>query len=416
MTLYYLPLESYEDRYTMQWTAPKTGWLEKNWIKARIDYERIDSLANTCRSPESGGTVTTGVVLNPTLRTKHCFAQVSQIIEQVMSGAITNKDVIYWDDFWHPGIEALPYTFQQVLGPKEHWPKCYAFLHAQSVDEYDFTYPMRNWMRCYELGQVEWMTGVFVDCPSLKSLLVHELLVPQNKVHVVGLPFDVEEVMSRMPANYQFAMRSSTQETPIPTRKNQVVFSSRWDKEKDPMFFLRVAEAVLKSVPKLAPTFVVTTSAPKLRSNDSGLITALQAVMERNPGRVVLRENQSKEDYYATLAESKVQFNCSDQDWVSYTLLEGSAAGCVPVYPWFRSFPETLLRRREFMYCKGEVCEAANHVAKVLLRNDLWTRNEIEKRSWIHNRFNNTWARMLWHMGYNVMPQNDPFVAEEWGM
>ena len=33
---------------------------------------------------------------------------------------------------------------------------------AQSVDEYDFTYNMKNWMRHYELGLDERLSGIFV--------------------------------------------------------------------------------------------------------------------------------------------------------------------------------------------------------------------------------------------------------------
>ncbi len=48
----------------------------------------------------------------------------------------------------------------------------------------------------------------------------------------------------------------------------------------------------------------------------------------------------TKQNYYQILDESKVQFNCADQDWVSFTLLEAVTFGCHPVYPDFRSFPE----------------------------------------------------------------------------
>jgi len=44
--LYYCPLETYKERYTMQWAAPKTGWLERNWIAHKIPYTRIDSILN----------------------------------------------------------------------------------------------------------------------------------------------------------------------------------------------------------------------------------------------------------------------------------------------------------------------------------------------------------------------------------
>ena len=59
------------------------------------------------------------------------------------------------------------------------------------------------------------------------------------------------------------------------------------------------------------------------------------------------------------LSQSKVQFNCALQDWVSFTLLEALTFGCAPLYPMHRSFPETLQFAEDYLYAPFSL-ESAN--------------------------------------------------------
>src|SRR5262245_22945531 len=120
--LFYLPLESYQERYTSQLAAPKTGWLERNWIKAKIPYHRMDGYDVTATQ------INSGVVLDAPRRCKYAMSQIDQLIRLAELEQINDGDKIYFDDFWHPGIESLPYCFQ-IMGIN---PSMYAFLYAQS--------------------------------------------------------------------------------------------------------------------------------------------------------------------------------------------------------------------------------------------------------------------------------------------
>jgi glycosyltransferase involved in cell wall biosynthesis len=378
--LFHLPLEGYKERYTDQLRL----WYHNNWRKAGILFQEIEGTI------QQEGSVGIGQVVNPYARTGNSFRQISQLLDW----KLTDKDVILIDDAWTPGIEALPYTFHQ-LGIK---PKIYCYWWAQSVDEYDFTAKMDVWMWTYENMVLDLCEGVFVANSLLKNLMIEEYEVDEDKIHVVGLPFDSTEVMDRMPAGYV----NETKGFPVlgyagaVSRKNQVVFSSRWDVEKQPEFFLQVAREVKKFRPDV--NFVVTTSARKIRSNGKHLLTLLNQALA--DGVVELRENQTKEQYYATLCESKIQFNCALQDWVSFTLLEASVAGCYPIYPKFRSFPETLNYEKDgvFMYNPWSVGDA---VSSVLVALDIVSFGpaSIKKRSWIHKRYDDTWKRMTNVMG-----------------
>ncbi len=104
-----------------------------------------------------------------------------------------------------------------------------------------------------------------------------------------------------------------------------------------------------------------------------------------------------------------MQFNCSDQDWISFVLLEGSVAGCYPIYPHFRSFPEVFLHRPGYMYSHKDPDDAAWLILKTLDRDDLWTPEQTRSRAWIHERYDTSWLRMANVMGLTNEPTTDPY-------
>lgn len=404
--LIYLPLECYESRYTLQWAAPKTGWLERRWQEYGINYLRIDSNDHDKRE------IKVGSVVDGIGRVYHCFSQIRQLLAMAEMGNITKEDVIYFDDFWHPGIEALPYAFH-LLGIKPK-PKFYAFCHAQSIDEYDFTAPMEKWIRPFEKAIFNMLDGMFVCCPMLKDFAENGftnqgggLTTPTRKeqykkIHVTGHPFASDEVLKRMPVWYQNAIAHPELDAMKP-RKNQVVWSSRWDTEKNPRYFMDVIRMVTKVSPDT--TFVVCTSAKELRSNDPTLLREIRQ-MASTFKNVEIREGLTKEEYYAILCDSKVQFNCALQDWVAITLLEATVAGCFPIYPHFRSFPETFLNSTTYTYpyddWQPNPEHAVNKIVNTLKRDDLWDDDEINHRHWIHARFFNAAAQQLDIMGFEI--------------
>lgn len=430
--LYYVPLEGYRERYTYQWSRAKEGWLERNWIKAGVDYRRIEgSVTARLGIQASPNTIKTGSVVDGVGRSAFCFNQIMELLSLAECGHIKNSDAIFFDDFWTPGIEALPYAFH-LLGIK---PRMYAFLHAQSVDEFDFTHPMRSWMRPIETGFANALDGIFVCCPTLQDLVVFGGIAPREKVHITGHPFSSEEVMERMPIKYRDYM-SSQKTTPLaettaklynPNRKNQVVWSSRWDSEKNPDFFIDVALSVINGT-KCDAKFIVCTSASQLRSNNPSLITFLKSAIKAHPDRIELRENLTKEEYYAILCESKIQFNCANQDFVAITLLEASVAGCYPIYPYFRSFPETFLWNKGmgYMYPHLDPVAATAMICDVCSWQHMWTKEEIQRRSWIHRRFDTSWIRQLNKMGHTTCTglnlsgnelsesMGNPFEPKQW--
>lgn len=396
--LYYVPLEPYKERYTMQLSAPIKGWYERNWIKNGVNYTRIDPTDKVNTSPK---TIEIGQVLDPIKRTSWCFSQIRILMQLAKEGKLSDDDTIFFDDFWTPGIEALFYLFDQI-GLK---PKMYAYCWAQSVDEWDFTWKMRSWMRPMEKAIAEKLTGVFVANTLLRDLLDSADVAYYPKVHVVGLPFDSSEVRMRMPLWYQLdkPFASTSGDT---FRLNEVVFSSRLDVEKDPKFFLAVAKKYYQIDPHV--TFRICTSSAELRSNDQSILDMIHCHWKNTPNLIV-STNLTKEAYYNILCQAKIQFNCALQDWVSFTLLEATTAGCYPIYPRYRSFPETFDYEDRYLYQQGNVTEAVEKIRSIVLRTDLWTPEAIKSRSWIYKRFDSTWLRML-----DIMSIQPTLVTEDY--
>ena len=140
----YFPLEPYKERYTVQLSAEEGGWLTNRWRSEGIPFTYIHG-----KSLNNDKQIKHGSVLDSNARGVWACSQIANFLTRYERGEFDhNNSVIYFDDFWHPGIEALAYTFH-ITGKRI---PMFAMLHAQSVDIFDFTYPMRKWMRHFEKG------------------------------------------------------------------------------------------------------------------------------------------------------------------------------------------------------------------------------------------------------------------------
>ena len=365
--LFYFPLESYKARYTCQLSAKGVGWLESRWIENNIPYTRVEP------NIETHDSISSGSVLDACQRGIYSCHQVAEFLKMLQNGQVTSNDVLYFDDFWTPGLEALPYAFN-LTGIN---PRIYGLLHAQSVDINDFTYKMLPWIRHIEKGYGACFDGIFVSCDALQDAVLRGGIGSPGNVFKTGLPFNSDRVRDYFPNKWRYI-----------EKKEQIVFSSRWDTEKDPLFFLKVAQNFADFEPHFK--FVITTSHEKLQSNDQKLLEALNQYLKRN-SNLEVRENQTKEQYYTTLLESKFQFNCAHQDYISWTLLEAITCSCIPIYPNYLSFPEFL--SEEYMYDKGDPGDAVNTILSFELEShDPYLFSVVEKQ-------NETWRRMAQIMG-----------------
>jgi glycosyltransferase involved in cell wall biosynthesis len=334
-TVWYFGLEPLKSRYTYQ--------LSKEWMPMTFEqYSDQLEFVEVEGEFDPDQQIKVGAVLDAIGRGKFSLTQCTKFLEYINEGRVKDNDVIFLQDYWTPGLDAIWYALD-LYNIKV---KVYAMLHAQSVDEYDFTYPMRDWMRHYELGLDKRMTGIFVGSSIHKEQLREAGW--QAPIHVVSLPIHKNATLAKLsPGLYE--------------KKNVIVFSSRFDKEKNPFFMLKVAESFLSY--RLDYEWHVTTSGKEFRSMMPGVIEEMEALAARQP-RFKLLKNLTKEEYYTELATCKIQFNCSLQDYVSWTVIEATAFGADIVYPYFRSFPEFIDATR--MYKAFDVAAALETIEDVL--------------------------------------------------
>lgn len=328
MKIIYFPLESYEERYTAQLSG-EDGWMDRNFRKEGVAVYKM-------KGQVLEGPISSGVALDGCGRGHWALTQVANFLSVLKTQPNFYKDaVLYFDDFWHPGMEAIPYAYNVMGLP---FPRMFAFAWAQSVDEYDFTVNMLPWYRYFEKANAEILEGIFVSTPMMKPLFVNGGIGNNKSVHVVGHPYLSESVREFKKPN----MEDDFDEL-VKQKKNKVIYASRWDREKRPEKFLKMLDKwAEKETEDFKQTeFVITTSSPVLRSNEPVLLYTLRTYLDKYEN-LTLKEGLSKAEYYQELIESKVHVNTGDQDWISWTLLECLTFGCVPVYPDHRSFQEVL--------------------------------------------------------------------------
>jgi hypothetical protein len=340
--LFYMGLEPYKARYTLQLQE----WNERVFKQRGIDYVIVpgETLSND-------QAIVTGQVLDAHGRTYFGMSQLMNLIKMMKAGECSNEDVIYFEDMFQPGIESLPYILNQINS--SHRPRIFVRCLAQSIDPDDFVHV---WGMSEFMGHYEKMVDSFVD----GVLATNEEMVMHMKIagwkaplyNISGLAFGKSEVQERV---------SSI--TPFGERKHRVVFSARWDQEKQPDFYMDLIEAWHERHPKSGIEFAIC-SGGKLKSNNDSYMQRTRDMQAR--GLLQVYEDLEKNDYYNIVNNSRIVFNCALQDWVSNTVSEADALGCNVLYPAYRSFPETFSNDHNRLYIPWSIEDALDKLEKLL--------------------------------------------------
>lgn len=378
--LYYMGLEPYKARYTLQLTE----WNERTFKRRKIDYVIVPG--DTLSTDQQ---IVTGQVLDAHGRSYFGMSQLMNLVKLMKEGKVTNKDVIYFEDMFQPGFESLPYILNQVS--EAHRPRIFVRCLAQSIDPDDFVHVwgMSKWMGLYEK-----MVCEAVRDSGGAVLATNEEMVMNMKIagwdcpiyNISGLAFDRSEVADRVekiPAFHE--------------RKNRIVFSARWDQEKQPDFYMDLIDEWHKRHGKSVEFCIC--SGSKLKSNNESYMKRTHAMIEADKLR--LYENLEKDDYYSIVANSRVVFNCALQDWVSNTVSEADALGCNVLYPAYRSFPETFANDNERLYVPWSIDDAISKLEQLLKKPhenmgkiSTWTTGTVDRILDIIDGKGEQWLRM----------------------
>ena len=341
--LYYMGLEPYKARYTLQLQE----WNRAVFERRGINYEIVpgETLSND-------QAIVTGQVLDAHGRTYFGMSQLMNLIKKMKAGELNHADVVYFEDMFQPGIESLPYILNQI--DPVNRPRIFVRCLAQSIDPDDFVHVwgMGEWM-----GHYEKMVDSFVDgvLATNEEMVMHMKVAGwKSKIYnISGLAFGKEEVRGRVPGELR----------PFGDRKHRVGFAARWDQEKQPDFFMDLIEAYHKRHPGSGVEFCLFSGA-KLKSNNDSYMARTRAMQAS--GKLTIHEDLEKNDYYALLNDTRVLFNCALQDWVSNTVSEADTLGCNVLYPAYRSFPESFANDHERLYVPWSIEDALNKLEKLL--------------------------------------------------
>jgi hypothetical protein len=342
--LFYMGLESYEARYTLQLTE---------WNRRVFDQRGLDVVYVPGSTIDDSQSISVGQVLDAHGRSYFSMSQMMNLVQLMRNGEVTSEDVVYFEDMFQPGIESLPYIMDQI--PADQRPRVFVRCLAQAIDPDDFVHVwgMAKWMSLYEQMVNEFVTGVLA---TNEEMVAHMRIAGWTApiYNISGLAFSKEEVLERIGGIENIR--------PWADRKRRVVFAARFDQEKQPGFFMDLIDmyAQLNSEPC---EFAVLSGGP-LRSNNPEFVE--RARQMQNEGRLTIYENLKKNDYYTLLNDSRVLFNCALQDWVSNTVSEADTLGCNVLYPAYRSFPETFADDPQRLYVPWSI-DDAYHKMQMLL-------------------------------------------------
>jgi hypothetical protein len=338
-------LEPYKARYTLQLTE----WNERVFKRRGIEYVIVpgDTLSND-------QAIVTGQVLDAHGRTYFGMSQLMNLIKMMKAGELSNEDIVYFEDMFQPGIESLPYILKQIDTSLR--PRIYVRCLAQSIDPDDFVHV---WGMSKFMGYYEKMLDSFVDgvLASNEEMVMHMKIAGWECpiYNISGLAFGKEEVIERVNGNIK----------PFSERKHRVVFSARWDQEKQPDFYMDVIEEWHKRHPSSYVEFCVCSGA-KLRSNNDSYMQRTRELQSK--GLLTINEDLDKNAYYNIVNDSRVVFNCALQDWVSNTVSEADTLGCNVLYPAYRSFPETFNNDHTRLYVPWSIEDALDKLEKLLAK------------------------------------------------
>jgi len=334
--LYYMGLESYEARYTLQLTE---------WNRRVFERRGLDVVYVPGTTIDNSQAISVGQVLDAHGRSYFSMSQMMNLVQLMKNGEITSEDVVYFEDMFQPGMESLPYILDQI--PADQRPRVYVRCLAQSIDPDDFVHVwgMARWMGLYEQMVNEFVTGVLA---TNEEMVAHMRIAGWRApiYNISGLAFGKEEVLERIGGEDKVQS--------FENRTMRVGFAARFDQEKQPGFFMDLIEMWHNQGP-YPVEFAIFSGGP-LRSNNHEYIS--RAYELEAEGKLKIYDKLNKNDYYSLLNDTRVLFNCALQDWVSNTVSEADTLGCNVLYPAYRSFPETFANDPNRMYVPWSIDDA----------------------------------------------------------
>jgi glycosyltransferase involved in cell wall biosynthesis len=278
-----VPIEAIPDRYSADWQI----WFEREYNRLGVPFIRIN--------PEPlSNKITCGSFLDVAGTNYYKSMQTAMICEMIYNKEITENDVFFFHDLWHPGIESLAYI-RDGMGINYKIVGC---LHAGSYDPYDFLHKkgMTYWAEDSENSWFKIIDKIFVATKFHKHLILSKRKCNPKKIVVTHWPFYWDK-------------------KPI-AKENIVIFPHRLDEEKNYPLFLELKEDFEENFEKSS------------LFGESWSFVATKEVCK------------TKEEYYDLLGRAKISVSFADQETFGIAMMESLFSDCLILVPDRLSYSE----------------------------------------------------------------------------
>lgn len=290
MTIWYLPLEHVDMRYTAHLDASIMACLE-----ADTSHHQVVRLDPTVSWAQKG--IEQGSFLDAPTTIGYKAAQLSMLAEAFNQSEVCDGDLIFVSDLWFPGLEALGYL-AHFAGIDV---RLRGFAHAGTWTPGDPVVSLESWAYAMEAAIFEQCETIFVGSDHAKRLLTdaHALWKGSKqagtRVQVTGLPLD--------PALHDVKRKA--------IREPIVVFTGRDSPDKRPDLWDNFVYSFRQRHPDTEVQFIWTVKGALPRAEYLDLLSRAAAVV-----------------------------SFAEQENFGFAVREAMALGCMPVVPDALAYPE----------------------------------------------------------------------------
>lgn len=327
MTVYIVPIEPLDERYTASWYRNIPLAFKHSFSNVVvIDGEPLSDYV------EAG----TFLDINSTVHYKS--TQLAAISRLFFQKKIKDGDIFFVADIEFWGIESIRFM-ADLQGIKIG---LFGFCHAASYTIEDFMEPAAPYSRYFELGWFAAFDLIFVGTKYHKRSIIERRIDP-----LVVSEADRQKMADKIvvSGNPLFLSDYDTLVNPVP-KKKQLIISNRFDWEKRPNLSLDFCYILKRRVPDLK--IVVTTSRPEFKSNKQWLVEMARC-MEKD-GIIEIHEGLTKREYHTILAESKIFLTNTIEENFGYCLIEAILSNTYPIAENKYSHPELLMHDSKFLF------------------------------------------------------------------
>lgn len=315
-----IPLEVLPERYTAQWAK----WIPPVFERAGFSYNEIPGV-------QLSDSVETGKVLDASGTMYFKFSQMQRIAELFKTGSVQDGDIFFVDDIQYPGAWSIKYM-AELYGITVY---LFGYLHASSYTKEDFAEPMAPFMKSVEKSWVFLYDKIFVGTHYHKNAFINRRFPgahkskARKKLYVSGGPWNVWTVQQEAYGkDYK------------PGKLRRIIFPSRFDIEKRPNVFLKMADFIHNVLDIKDIEFLITTSRKSL-TQDLRLLRMVETTKQRVPTLNVLT-GLKKSEYYAELSKSKAMVSTTIEENFGYCVVESLSLNTPVLVPNKYSHPELL--------------------------------------------------------------------------